>query len=876
MRIRALRVREFCCFDGAVAVEGLSGRLDVLVGPNERGKSTLFHALETVFELKHSATGRQIDALRPWAGGDPTIEVDFETGDGLWRITKRYGRSRMAELTDLKLGRLVARNADADDRLDELLGGRGGAGGFDPRRGLLWVGQSMGLAPESLKGERGDLVTRLISREVEAAGGGRRAREALRRARAELDQLVTDARGKPKAGGRLAAAMAWRERVRGIKAQADAAAASAQAAIDRLDRLETRRREIEAPGRRQELEQRVVSLRHQHEAGQAARQSLATKDAELEAATLARDKANEDLARFDAGLSELARLTEHQAQIAGRLAGARTELDRHVADIAAAHRRLDAATDSEKRLRQHAEIARAAAALADLTHRVGKARGLAAQFEDVRLRRGAVFVTAGMLAAIEREARDIDAIAARLAAGAPKIRVAYLSSAQGRIRLDGRPLGDGETVSPAGPLRLEIDGIGSIEIAPADDGGGRAEDLDSIARHQGVLKELLARAHVPDIAAARAASETGAALERDVAALVAELGVVAPQGLAVLEREHARLERAAEIVEAAAPTEPWDPGLAAAELAAAERTTAEARRALEALTRESAALQQKAAADDARLASVKDQLGALEKGLPAAEVRSQARADLEKLGARSQALLARVLEERMVLQRRVPSSAELERLGSELTKATAALGAHDGEVQSTRVEIARLEAEIAALADRGEAARVEEVTEELAAAQATVARIEEEVEVLRLLAATIDGVLTESRDRFLAPVVRRIGPALVRLLPGARLTFDASLNPRTLERGHGRSEAIGSLSSGTQEQIAVLVRLALADLLADQGMETPVVLDDALVYADDDRIEAMFREIERAAQKHQVIVLTCRSRTFERLGGKRLTIGGWS
>ena len=55
----------------------------------------------------------------------------------------------------------------------------------------------------------------------------------------------------------------------------------------------------------------------------------------------------------------------------------------------------------------------------------------------------------------------------------------------------------------------------------------------------------------------------------------------------------------------------------------------------------------------------------------------------------------------------------------------------------------------------------------------------------------------------------------------------------------------------------------------------PVILDDALVYSDDARIEKVVSIIEQAGRHHQVIVLTCRDRTFAGLGGMLLRIKAW-
>ncbi|MEY3307905.1 MAG: hypothetical protein RLZZ413_1943, partial [Pseudomonadota bacterium] len=69
---------------------------------------------------------------------------------------------------------------------------------------------------------------------------------------------------------------------------------------------------------------------------------------------------------------------------------------------------------------------------------------------------------------------------------------------------------------------------------------------------------------------------------------------------------------------------------------------------------------------------------------------------------------------------------------------------------------------------------------------------------------------------------------------------------------------------------ALLVRLAFARLLARTGRHAPVILDDALVYTDDDRIERMFDALHGQAADLQIIVFSCRQRAFRDLGGTKL------
>jgi DNA repair exonuclease SbcCD ATPase subunit len=134
----------------------------------------------------------------------------------------------------------------------------------------------------------------------------------------------------------------------------------------------------------------------------------------------------------------------------------------------------------------------------------------------------------------------------------------------------------------------------------------------------------------------------------------------------------------------------------------------------------------------------------------------------------------------------------------------------------------------------------------------------------------LDEARRAARDRYFEPVARELAPLLSMVYGAARIEFDdATLLPSRITRA-AVEEGFEDLSGGTREQIAVLTRLAFARLLARDGRPTPVILDDALVFSDDDRIERMFDVLHRQENDVQIIVLTCRQRVFRELGGKIL------
>ena len=73
-------------------------------------------------------------------------------------------------------------------------------------------------------------------------------------------------------------------------------------------------------------------------------------------------------------------------------------------------------------------------------------------------------------------------------------------------------------------------------------------------------------------------------------------------------------------------------------------------------------------------------------------------------------------------------------------------------------------------------------------------------------------------------------------------------------------------------RFTVLTRLAFADLLREHGQESPIVLDDALVYSDGGRFGRMQEFLMETSKSNQIIVLTCHERAYSNLGAPVIRI----
>ncbi|MEQ1651869.1 MAG: hypothetical protein ABL897_05220, partial [Hyphomicrobium sp.] len=202
------------------------------------------------------------------------------------------------------------------------------------------------------------------------------------------------------------------------------------------------------------------------------------------------------------------------------------------------------------------------------------------------------------------------------------------------------------------------------------------------------------------------------------------------------------------------------------------------------------------------------------------------------------------------------------------------------EVTATR-DIARLTSRIdnlkseqAGADEDGRAGQVAALSGAFERHTAEVKRLEAEGQALLLLARTLDGIEAKARDAYFAPVTRRVQPYLNEVFGSADLGFKDAFAIDSLTRG-GERQTFSVLSDGTREQLSVLVRLGFAELLAARGVAVPLVLDDPLVYSDDERLTKVCRVLETASRALQIIVLTCRATAFQTLSGRRVSVTAW-
>lgn len=256
--------------------------------------------------------------------------------------------------------------------------------------------------------------------------------------------------------------------------------------------------------------------------------------------------------------------------------------------------------------------------------------------------------------------------------------------------------------------------------------------------------------------------------------------------------------------------------------------------------------------------------------------------DLARHGVSDADLLARVAQaqrayedgeaERQAAERQL-DAANPDEVMLRAERARSTLTSVQAERSRLRDQAIGLQSRLDALGKGGIGEVLEEARGELARAVQRYERLRLDSQAWDLLVSTLGESERDAKEAFLEPVIKRVDPFLRLLLPDAHITLDEeTLEIRGVAR-QGREEPYHSLSVGTREQLSILVRLAFAVYLREKGYPAAVILDDALVYADDDRFERMQLALRKAAETVQVLILTCRPRDWRQFGSpvRRLT-----
>jgi len=872
MKLERIALEEFRRFRAPFVLDDLQAGLNLFVGPNEAGKSTVAAAVRGAF-LQRFKTSK-VEDFAPWnsSGARPTVTVQFRVGVRHYELRKSFLTKARCELL-IDGGAQRLEGEQAEDALAELLGFEFASKGQSKAEhggvpGLLWIQQGEGqnlLEPAAFAGAHlrdalsqlsGELVTgdsdRVFDRAVEA-------RAALRDARSNRPK------GEYKAAeDALADAIARRAALQAEKTRLDADVdqlASLRAAHDKAGQAKPW---LELETLAAQARDKLAAIRREQDAADALKREAlqAGQTLALLQEQVARDQQDED------EVAALARELEKADQAVIQAREARQRADEAVSTRAAAANaastRLEAAQAESERQDLIEQRTRAERDLARLQTAHTEAQQLTQRIADLDAQAQANHVDPAQLTALRARSQRLATLQSRQSAGAT--RLSFQLDAGQHADLDGVSLHDAGERQLTAQTQLTIAGIGRFQIEPGGaDLPALRNEIATLQREQTLALEKL---DVADLAAADARALAGERAQRDSAAARKELAIHAPDGLGALlasiddSRKRiaqltARSDALPLLADALANTSATT--LSLTDIAAAQRET------------QAALVHAQKTVGQAQ--STFDQVNAkaqlLRTQLDVRRVERDQAANREARDQRSG---------RLVLAR-----AARDDLQARVKSADAAIAAHQPALieqdmkrfeQSARIARETHEARHAAilqLQGRLDQAGSQGVGENLAQVAADVERLQRRRDEFAQRALALDllvDLLRTQRDaatqRLQAPLARRLNHYLHLLFPNAALRLDDSLMPTGLQRGDSEDQ-LRSLSFGTQEQLGVLVRLAYADLLQEAGRPTLLILDDALVHADESRRALMKRALFDAGSRHQILIFTCHGEMWQDL-----------
>lgn len=844
----------------------------VIEGDNEAGKTSLLRALDAIIEFPDSSKNQKIVALAP-VGRDvgPEVEVEIQTGDYVFTYRKRWRRDTetVLEITAPSHEQLTGR--DAHVRVEQILA--------DTLDKDLWkalrLDQGTSLEQASFEGSA-------IGRALDAASGVDAAgdeEDALwERIDAEYSRYWT------KTGKR-------REDVASAERELDEARQAATTAREHLHSLDAHAAEIERLTEQvATLEQVAVDsdaaveeLEESRAAITEIRQHLAAAIAACDLAEASSDKAAADAERRTEQVEMLAEKQTDLGDIEAEATGVEPERDRLAAEANTAAERaaiakaeLEKAVRAREGARRDAELRRWEIEVTQLTGRRDRVDDANKAIADATAVIEGIAIDEELLAEIEAAYLRVVELRSAVDRALPVIRITAMRDLT--VDIDGIDVelasSDEKEVTTHGRTEVTVpDTIGFI-VTAGSDGTDIVEELIDAEQ---AFTALCERGGVPGFKEAREKLDRSNE-ERHRRDQARETITRDLDDLTMDELSHKVIRLTTKIAEylgarADEPPLPADHSTAQVAEIDAENTLVESRDAVERASQLAEAtgalvdeLEKKTAGREGKLEIVRN---AVESAGNLLEAARKERSDDAITAAVTEAAKALEASRQAVETREAElQERDADRLDTLLDNARARRKRSRDDLADVLGARTTAEIELRVETERGPAKLADEAESRLVEADRQHDAIMRRANAVALLRSTFERHRNAAHRRYIQPFrdeIMRLGGIVYGSTFDVGLAEDLSIETRTLS---GQTLSFGQLSTGAQEQLGVLSRLACARLVSDDG-GVPVVLDDALGWTDPSRLDLMGAAISSAADDCQVIILTCMPERYVAVGKAR-------
>lgn len=875
MIIRRVEVQNFRKLVEPVVVENLPDGLAIVVGDNEEGKSTLLNAIRSCFFDKHNMTGERAQSFQPYNSiVRPEVRVDFEINGQHYKLFKAFCHKAEAELTT-PTGRLM--DAAAEEELARLLRftppqrARRDASDHEHEGifGMFWVEQGQSFIGVNPTSEGRNSIRQALQHEVGGVLGGKRGQRILAEV-AKMRGVLLTSTGRPK--GEHAKAVDSVSKIQQELATVKSTLNDYDRKLGDLERYRTRQRRYETERTLERAEERLRQAREAADDIETLRHTADQAHAKLAKASVANDlaadrakqrtKLIDEVAACKRKVSELKIAWDLKQQ---SLADVRHHSERKEKELSEAVQRFEDTHASYATAAAAEQLARTQSDLDNIIRRENEATQAKAKAEKALQAAALIRIEKKDITRLQRLQETVTEARAQLSALATNVRIDLEKGVKARIARAAVVSGAEHRITET--TAVEVIDYAKITIVP---GGDIANPQSQLKRAQENFQRALTEHGVAKLAEAESKLDERQGLVNEAKNYQELIHAHTPEGLEVLQANIAELRgevqrltkqvggkpKSLKDAAAALKTAQGEHNVAEEGRKLAEKRAVQARKELVTAQTDEAGFKASYESEAGRLQELEHRL--------AEERKATSDDELQKTIVEA-AQEVTTAEQTEAAARHLLENANPDAVGLELSAAEGALAQLQKDQRELSDRVISLESELRAIGAQGLGERCQQLEADLQEAKTIATALDRQAKTIELLYSVLTEAERAAKETFLRPVTDRVQPYLKLLLPGTELRLSDEMDIVGLRRG-GFEEEFQALSLGTREQLAVLTRLAFADLLRENGQLAAVLLDDAIVFADDERFKRMLHILRKAAEKTQVIVFTCHEQNYETAG----------
>lgn len=164
----------------------------------------------------------------------------------------------------------------------------------------------------------------------------------------------------------------------------------------------------------------------------------------------------------------------------------------------------------------------------------------------------------------------------------------------------------------------------------------------------------------------------------------------------------------------------------------------------------------------------------------------------------------------------------------------------------------------------------ETIRAQLTQKQEALSALQNEYDAISLAMDALSAANITLQNRF-SPVLGERAAKVFGAITGGRyekvlLSRDFAISAE--EQGNAVMRSLSLLSQGTADQLYLAVRLAICDMVLPQENHAPLILDDALLSFDEDRLHAALDYLIEESKTRQILLFSCQKRECDYLRGR--------